>query len=113
MTLNKKIINLIKSNIGWFLFGIFFIILFRDFLYTYKIQLEKFLPFYAYQDQIVYYITGDKSFDIQSPMSLRFLGLWVQFIIYKIVPCLELTKINIEIPYENYSCVTFSSAFMN
>ena len=42
MTLNKKILNIIKSNIGWFLFGIFFIILFRDFLYTYKIQLEKF-----------------------------------------------------------------------
>ncbi len=113
MTLNKKIINLIRSNIGWFLFGIFLIILFRDFLYTYKIQLEKFLPFYAYQDQIVYYITGDKSFDIQSPMNLRLLGLWVQFVIYKIVPCLELTKINIEIPYENYTCITFSSAFMN
>tara|TARA_A100001015_G_C15016016_1_gene725553 strand:- start:1281 stop:2342 length:1062 start_codon:yes stop_codon:yes gene_type:complete len=113
VTLNKKIINLIRSNIGWFLFGIFLIILFRDFLYTYKIQLEKFLPFYAYQDQIVYYITGDKSFDIQSPMNLRLLGLWVQFVIYKIVPCLELTKINIEIPYENYTCITFSSAFMN
>ena len=113
MTLNKKILNIIKSNIGWFLFGIFFIILFRDFLYTYKIQLEKFLPFYAYQDQIVYYLTGDKEFDIQSPMNLRFLGLWLQFAIYKIVPCLELTKINIEIPYENYTCVTFSSALMN
>ena len=109
----NKIINFIKSNFSFFLFGILFIILFRDFLYTYKIQLEKFLPFYAYQDQIVYYITGDKSFDIQSPMNLRFLGLWIQFIIYKIIPCLELTKINIEIPYENYTCVTFSSALMN
>jgi hypothetical protein len=92
----------------------FFIILFRDFLYTYRIQLEKFLPFYCLpRANMFYYLTGDKDYDIQAPMNLRFLGLWLQFAIYKIVPCLELTKINIEIPYENYTCVTFSSALMN
>ena len=114
MTLNKKIINIIRSNIGWFLFGIFFVILFRDFLYTYKIQLEKFFPYYSYQDQIMFYLTGDEKYDVEAPMNLRFLGLWIQYIIYKIIPCIELsTKITIEPPYENYSCVTFSSAFMN
>jgi hypothetical protein len=110
----KKIINVIKSNFGFFLFGLFFIILFRDFLYTYKIQLEKFLPYYAYQDQIIYYLTGDIKFDIDAPMNLRFLGLWVQYLIFKIVPCIELaTKLRIALPYENYTCATFSSAFMN
>ena len=47
MNSNNKIISFIKSNFGIFLFTIFFVILFRDFLYTYKIQLEKFLPYYA------------------------------------------------------------------
>ena len=113
MMIDKKILNLIKSNFGIFLFGIFFVILFRDFLYTYRIQLEKFLPYYNYQDQIMYYLTGDSKYDVQAPMNLRFLGLWVQFLIYKIIPCLELTHTNIILPYSEYSCVTFSSALMN
>ena len=114
MSIDKKIINIIKSNFGFFLFLLFFVILFRDFLYTYKIQLEKFLPYYAYQDQIMYYLTGDDKFDIEAPMNLRFLGLWIQYLIFKIIPCVELTtKIKLLIPYENYTCVTFSSAFMN
>ena len=113
MTLNKKIIDLVRSNLGIFLFGLFFIILFRDFLYTYRAQLEMFLPYYPYQDQINYYITGDKNFDVKAPMNLRFLGLWVQFLIYKIIPCIELTKVNISSQYPSYTCATFSSAFMN
>ncbi|WP_440614698.1 hypothetical protein, partial [Candidatus Pelagibacter sp. HIMB1748] len=114
MSIEKKIINIIKSNFGFFLFLLFFVILFRDFLYTYKIQLEKFLPYYAYQDQIMYYLTGDDKFDIEAPMNLRFLGLWIQYLIFKIIPCVELAaKIKLLIPYENYTCVTFSSALMN
>ncbi len=114
MNSNNKIISFIKSNFGIFLFTIFFVILFRDFLYTYKIQLEKFLPYYAYQDQIMYYLTGDDKFDIDAPMNLRFLGLWTQYLIFKIIPCIELsTKISIAMPYENYTCTTFSSALMN
>ena len=111
--MNKKIFNLIKSNFGIFFFGLLFLILFRDFLYTYRIQLEKFLPYYNYQDQIMYYLTGDSKYDVQAPMSLRFLGLWVQFLIYKFIPCLELNNTNIIFPYPEYSCVTFSSALMN
>lgn len=114
MTIKKQILSFIKSYFGFFLFGIFFIILFREFLYTYRMQLFRFVPYYDYQIQIIYYLTGDKNFDVQAPMSLRFLGLWVQFFIYKFIPCLELTRVKIEIlPYPNYICATFSSALMN
>lgn len=110
---NNKIINFIRSNFGFFLFGIFFVILFRDFLYTYRIQLEKFLPYYNYQDQIMFYLTGDEKYDVKAPMNLRFLGLWVQFVIYKTFPCLELNHVRITFPYPEYSCVIYSSALMN
>lgn len=110
---NNKITNFIHSNFGFFLFGLLFIILFRDFLYTYRIQLEKFLPYYDYQNQIMFYLTGDEKYDVKAPMNLRFLGLWLQFIIYQIVPCLELNHVKIIFPYPEYSCVIFSNAFMN
>lgn len=110
---NKKIIYLIKSNFGFFLFFLFFVILFRDFLYTYRIQIEKFLPYYQYHEQIMYYLTGDEKYDIDAPMNLRFLGLWVQFLIYNAIPCVELSNIKIVFPYPEYPCVIFSSALMN
>src|SRR6056300_1609654 len=110
---NNYVTNFIRSNFGFFLFGILFVILFRDFLYTYRIQLEKFLPYYNYQDQIMFYLTGDEKYDIKAPMNLRFLGLWLQFLIYKLVPCLELNYVRITPPYPEYSCVMFSSALMN
>ena len=107
--------NKIKPlNLFFILFFVLVIILYRDFLYTYRMQLENFLPYYNYQDQIIYYLTGDKSYDVEAPMNLRFLGLLVQYIIFKFVPCLELTRINLEtLPYPNYVCTTFSSALMN
>jgi len=105
--------SLLESGI--LLFGILFVLLFREFLHTYKIQLLKSIPYYPYQDQIIYYISGDKNFDIQSPMNLRFLGLLIQFIIFKFVPCLEFSKsINIhQLPYPQYVCATYSNALMN
>jgi len=113
--MNKnKILKTIYSYSGYLLFFLFFIILFRDFLYTYRLQLEKFFPYFAYQDQIIYYLTGDKSFDIEAPMNLRFLGLAIQFLIYKIIPCVELNKVVLgDFAYNNYVCATFSNAFMN
>ena len=54
MKLNPKLVNIIKSNIGIFLFITLFIILYRDFLYTYKIQLEQSIPYYLYQNTICY-----------------------------------------------------------
>jgi len=111
---SKNILNNLYSYVGLILFLFFFVILFRDFLYTYRIQLEKFLPYYPYQDQIMYYLTGDKSYDVEAPMNLRFLGLLVQFVIYKIFPCIELNHLKLgEYAYENYVCVTYSSAMMN
>ena len=113
MGLNKKIIDFIKSNFGFFLFFLFFVILFRDFLYTYRIQIEKFLPYYQYHEQIMYYLTGDKKYDVEAPMNLRFVGLWVQYLIYNTIPCVELSNIKIVSPYPEYPCVIFSSALMN
>tara|TARA_Y100001970_G_C14206215_1_gene844158 strand:- start:1122 stop:2180 length:1059 start_codon:yes stop_codon:yes gene_type:complete len=114
MKLNPKLVNIIKSNIGIFLFITLFIILYRDFLYTYKIQLEQSIPYYLYQNHIEYYLTGDKQYDVEAPANLRFLGLWLQFAIYKIFPCIELSReINFPVPYDNYICTTFSSALMN
>ena len=113
MGLNKKIIDFIKSNFGFFLFFLFFVILFRDFLYTYRIQIEKFLPYYQYHEQIMYYLTGDEKYDVEAPMNLRFLGLWVQYLIYNVIPCVELSNIKIVSPYPEYPCVIFSSALMN
>tara|TARA_B100000989_G_scaffold295139_1_gene275532 strand:+ start:923 stop:1975 length:1053 start_codon:yes stop_codon:yes gene_type:complete len=111
---NKLFKSKFYSYAGTFLFILFFIILFRDFLYTYRLQLEKFFPYYAYQDQIIYYLTGDENFDIEAPMNLRFLGLYIQFLIYKLIPCIELNHLVLgEYAYENYVCATFSSAFMN
>jgi hypothetical protein len=114
MIIKKKIINFVKAYVGFFLFGIFFLILFRDFLYSYRMQLLKFLPYYDYQSQIVYYLTGDKSLDVQAPMKLRFLGLWIQYFIYKFIPCFELSRVKLEVlPYPNYICATFSNSLMN
>ena len=105
-----------KKNSPIYLFSFIFIlltiILYRDFLYTYRMQIENFLPYYNYQNQILYYLTGDKKFDIEAPMNLRFLGLWIQYAIFKFVPCVQLTKINLVLN-QDYICATFSNAFMN
>ena len=61
----------------------------------------------------MFYLTGDMKYHVDAPMNLRFLGLWIQFLIYNIVPCIELSNIKIPSPYPEYSCVIFSSAFMN
>lgn len=103
----------IKNYLGIIIFLSLILFLFRDFLYTYRMQLERFLPYYPYHEQIIFYLTGDKNFDVEAPMNLRLFGLVFQYIIFKIVPCIELTRVNIDIPYENYTCAVFSSALMN
>jgi hypothetical protein len=103
-----------KSTLHLFsyLFIFLTITLYRNFLYSYRMQLENFLPYFNYQNQILYYLTGDKSFDIQSPMNLRFLGLVTQYMIFKFIPCIELA--NVKIIFDpNYVCATFSNALMN
>ena len=106
--MKKKSITLLFVSIFIFLT----LILYRDFLYSYRMQLENFLPYYNYQNQILYYLTGDKSFDIEAPMNLRFLGLVVQYLIFKIIPCIELTNIKM-VHNQSYICATYSNALMN
>ena len=72
----------------------------KERLKVYRMQLENFLPYFNYQNQILFYLTGDKNLDIQAPMNLRFLGLITQYIIFKFIPCIELTNIN-TILYQN------------
>lgn len=111
---NKSLfINSITNNLGTIIFLFLILILFRDFLYTYRMQIERFLPYYPYHEQILYYLSGDKKFDVEAPMNLRFFGLIFQYIIFKFLPCFELTRINIEEPYSNYTCAVYSSALMN
>ena len=83
-------------------FFIFFIFCYsiQRFFYTYRIQIEKFLPYYQYHEQIMYYLTGDEKYFIDAPMNLRFLGLWVQYLIYNAIPCVELSNIKIVFPYQ-------------
>jgi len=113
MNVSQKIISFIKSNFGFFLFFLFFVILFRDFLYTYRIQIERFLPYYQYHEQIMFYLTGDEKYDVEAPMNLRFFGLWAQYLIYNFTPCVELSHIKIISPYPEYPCVIYSNAMMN
>ncbi len=114
MIFGIKLKNIIKSNIGLFLFLFLFVILYREFLHTYRIQLEQTIPYFLYQPHIEFYLTGDSKYDVKAPASLRFLGLWIQFLIYKLIPCIELTRdIKLIVPYDNYVCTTFSNALMN
>lgn len=113
MNTRPNLIKFINNNIGSILFFFLFFILFRDFLYTYRMQIERFLPYYPYHEQIIFYLSGDKNFDVQAPMNLRFFGLLFQYALFKFVPCLELTRIDITIPYPEYTCAVYSSALMN
>ena len=109
-----KFQKLIFNNTGKLLFLFFFVILYRDFLYTYRMQLEDFLPYYNYQNQIIFYLTGNKEYDIEAPMNLRLVGLFFQFLIFKIFPCIELTNVSIgENLHQDYVCATYSNALMN
>lgn len=96
---------------------LFFIILclfsYRDFLWTYRSMVEDYFSYYHYQDQIIYYLTGDKDFKDFVPVNTRFLGLIFQFLIFKIFPCLTLTEISNAGTYPLYHCTSFSLALMN
>ena len=100
------------------------ILLYRDFLYDYRVQVTNFMGYWPYQNQILFYETGDFKYDITAPANLRFLGLITQYLIFKTIPCLELNYINI-IPavgagvavgghlHPDYVCATYSNALMN
>ncbi len=86
---------------------------YRDFLWTYRSMIEDYFSYYHYQDQIVYYLSGDKDFKDYVPVNTRFLGLILQFLIFKIFPCLQLTDISTIGTYPLYHCTSFSLALLN
>ena len=97
---------------------LFILILFfsyRDFLITYRMMLlDNDFVYYHYQNIIIYYETGNSLYADDLPMSSRFLGLILQYLIFKIVPCFELTNINLSSKVnDNFVCATFSLAFLN
>ena len=102
-----------------FLYLIFLILLlffsYRDFLITYRMMLlDEYFLYYHYQDIIIYYETGDLKFADNLPMRARFLGLWLQFLVYKLIPCISLTNLQINPNYsEFFECTTFSLALIN
>ena len=76
--------------------------------------LDEYFLYYHYQNIIIYYETGNLKFADSLPMSARFFGLWLQFLIFKIVPCLTITNININPNYSDlFVCATFSLALLN
>ena len=97
--------------------SIFFLILlfsYRDFLVNYRsMLLIEHFPYYRYQDHIIFLITGDKTFEDQLPMSARFLGIFLQYFIYKFFPCFSLTNIDLSGQHELFACTTFSLALLN
>ena len=88
---------------------------YREFLILYRsMLLDDFFAYYHYQNQIIYYETGDVSFKDYLPMNIRFLGLYIQYLIFKIFPCLQLTNITtVDGKHELFVCATFSLALMN
>lgn len=95
---------------------LFFMLLFsyRDFLVNYRsMLLIDHFPYYRYQDHIIYLLTGDKTYQDQLPMSSRFLGIFLQYLIYKVFPCLSLTNVDLVGQHDLFKCTTFSLALLN
>lgn len=108
-----------KNNYSKYLviIGILILILifgYRDFLVNYRMMLiGDYFPYYKYQHQIIYIISGEENFKDSLPMSVRFLGIYLQLLIYKIVPCIKLTSIDLTDKHELFECTTFSLAMLN
>ncbi len=75
--------------------------------------LDSYFPYYQYQNQIIYLLTGNESFKDDLPMNVRFLGIYLQLLLYKILPCIKLTGIELVGRNELYECTTFSLAVLN
>ena len=97
------------------IFVLIFIYAYRDFLITYRMMLldQNFL-YYHYQNIIIYYHTGELEYSDSLPMNARFLGIILQYLIFKIFPCFTLTNVSINPEYSEYFvCATFSLALLN
>jgi len=108
-------------NINYKFYSILFFLLiislffgYREFLELYKSMLTEFIGYYKYQKIIIYYETGNREFMDYFPMNIRFLGLFFQYIVFKIVPCLTFPNIEIKNNvHELYECATFSLSLVN
>tara|TARA_B100000787_G_C16198423_1_gene302839 strand:+ start:3766 stop:4716 length:951 start_codon:yes stop_codon:yes gene_type:complete len=83
-------------------------------------MLTEFVGYWKYQKIIIFYQTGDTAYSDHLPMNVRFLGLLIQFLIFKIFPCVTFPNIEIVTSnliksgvHELYECATFSLALMN
>ncbi len=105
----------IKNQIFLFLILVFFFFIgYREFLVLYKSMLTEFIGYYKYQHIIIFYETGDRTFMDKLPMNVRFLGLFLQFLIFKLVPCIKFPVVEIKNNvHQLYECATFSLALMN
>lgn len=107
----------LSYRLFYILLCILVIILFfgyREFLELYKSTLTEFVGYYKYQKIIIYYETGNEEFKDYFPMNVRFLGLFLQYIVFKIVPCLTFPNIEIKNNvHELYECATFSLSLVN
>ena len=105
----------IKKQISLLIIFILFLFIgYREFLVLYKTMLTEFIGYYKYQHIIIFYETGDRAFMDKLPMNVRFLGLFLQFLIFKLVPCNKFPVIEIKNNvHQFYECATFSLAFLN
>ena len=59
-------------------------------------MLTEFIGYYKYQHIIIFYETGDRNFIDKLPMNVRFLGLFLQYLIFKLIPCVKFPVIEIK-----------------
>ena len=94
-----------------FLLILIFFINYRDFLNVLKISFaEDLFSYYKYQNIIFFYVNGDVNFKDYIPVNTRFLGLFLQYLIYELVPCINMKSISFP---QDYYCATYSLVFLN
>lgn len=107
----------IKKNYFRYAFVFFLCLIFfyREFLINYRMMLlDDYFAYYKYQHQIIYYETGDKKYQDYIPVNIRYFGNILQYLIFKIFPCVTLTKINFnQNLHPLFECATFSLALLN
>lgn len=110
--MKTKIYNLILFILAVCIISLF---AYREFLNLYRsMLLDDFFSYYHYQNQIIYFETGDIKYRDYLPMNIRFLGLFLQYFIFKILPCLTITNVPSFIDKnELFVCATYSLAVMN
>ena len=105
----KKYNNIIYLTFFFILFNLTF---YRDYLYIYRMMLVDFVPYDHYQNQLLFFITGEDEYKLTIPAALRLLQILYFYVIYLLVPCITLSKVAANISLE-YQCVTSAVAIGN